>query len=88
MSKTITLRDANQGFSRCIREVEGGEEFIITRKGRPVARLLPVGSKRVLTPEQEDALARIGATSWPLNIGRLNRDEIYQERIDRYRGSR
>jgi prevent-host-death family protein len=88
MSKTITLRDANQGFSRCIRAVEAGEEFVITRNGKPVARLLPADGKRVLTPEQEAALARIAATSWPLNIGRFNRNEIYQERIDRYRGGR
>jgi prevent-host-death family protein len=89
MSKTITLRDANQGFSRCIREVEAGEEFVITRKGQPVAKLVPVGGKRVLTPEQEVARARalaIMKEGWPLNIRRFNRDEIYQERIDRYRG--
>jgi prevent-host-death family protein len=58
MSKTISLRDANQGFSRCIREVEAGEEFVITRNGQPVARLIPASSKRVLTPEQEAARAR------------------------------
>lgn len=86
MSKTITLRDANQGFSRCIREVESGEEFIITRNGVPVARLSPAGETRTLTPEQEAALSRLAETSWPLNIGRLNREEIYQERLDRYRG--
>ena len=42
MTKTLTLREANQSFSRCIREVEGGEEFVITRNGTPVARLSPV----------------------------------------------
>jgi prevent-host-death family protein len=86
MSKTISLRDANQGFSHCIREVEAGEEFVITRNGKPVARLIPIGVRRVLSVEQEAALARLADTSWPLNIGRLNREEIYQERIDRYRG--
>ena len=40
--KTISLRDANQGFARCVREVEAGEEFVITRNGAPVARLVPV----------------------------------------------
>jgi len=82
MSKTISLRDANQGFSRCIREVEAGEDFVITRKGQPVARPVPVAGKRVLTPEQEAALTRLADTSWPLNIGRFNSDEIYDERID------
>jgi prevent-host-death family protein len=33
MAKTVTLRDANQQFARCIREVEAGEEFVVTRNG-------------------------------------------------------
>lgn len=89
MSKTISLRDANQRFSRCIREVEAGEEFVITRNGKPVARLVPEGGKRVLTPEQEAARERALARmteGWPLNIEKFDRGEIYQERIDRYRG--
>ena len=55
MGKTITLREANQAFSRCIREVEAGEEITITRRGEPVARIVPVRRERVLTPEQEAA---------------------------------
>ena len=58
MSKTLTLREANQAFSRCIREVEAGEEITITRRGEPVARIVPVRRERVLTPEQEAALER------------------------------
>jgi prevent-host-death family protein len=49
MAKTVTLRDANQQFARCIREVEAGEEFVITRNGNPVARLVPITGRRVLT---------------------------------------
>jgi prevent-host-death family protein len=86
MSKTITLRDANQGLSRCVREVEAGAEFIITRKGQPVARLIPIGGRRVLTPEQEAARARTlerMKKGWPINAGPLNRDELYDEIIAR-----
>ena len=50
MTRTLTLRDANQSFARCIREVEAGEDFVITRNGTPVARLSPVNTRRVLTP--------------------------------------
>jgi prevent-host-death family protein len=91
MSKTISLCEANQGFSRYMREVEAGQEFVITRKGRPVGRLSPVGGRRVLTPEQEEARARAldrmkkGA---PLGIGIFNRDEIYEERAARYEPDR
>ena len=64
MSKTISLREANQAFARCIREVEAGEEYVITRKGEPVARLVPVSGHRVLTPEQEAARARSSRAVW------------------------
>ena len=83
--KTVSLRDANQGFARYVREVEAGEEFVITRNGEPVARLVPVQSAtRQLTPKQEAALARILAWSekgWPIGAGRLDRDALYDEAI-------
>jgi prevent-host-death family protein len=91
MSQTITLREANQAFSRCVREDEAGEEITITRKGRPVARLVPVGGKRVLTPEQEAARARALARmkkGWRLGGERLNRDELYDEMIGRHDAKR
>ena len=80
MSKTISLREANQAFSRCVREVEAGEEITITRRGEPVARLVPVSRRRVLTADQEAAVARLRAAmeeGWPLHAGRLDRDELY-----------
>ena len=80
MSKMISLREANQAFSRCIREVEAGAEYVITRNGRPVARLSPVQGKRVLTPEQEAAVVRMRAImeeGLPLNAGPINRDELH-----------
>lgn len=83
MAKTITLREANQGFSRCIRAVEAGEEFVITRNGEPVARLVPVSGRRVLTPEQEAALARTRErmrTGWPIGAGPLDRDALHERR--------
>jgi len=81
MPKTVTLREANQSFARCIREVEAGEEFVITRNGTPVARLSPVGGKRVLTPEQQAAYERLKAAmekGWDIGAGPLDRDSLYE----------
>jgi prevent-host-death family protein len=82
MTRTITLRDANQGFARCVRAVEEGEEFVITRNGTPVARLLPMAEgARSLSPEQAAALARTQARmakGWPLGTGPLDRDELHE----------
>ncbi|HZT88647.1 MAG TPA: type II toxin-antitoxin system prevent-host-death family antitoxin [Stellaceae bacterium] len=83
MGKTITLREANQNFSRCIREVEAGEEYVITRNGRPVARLTPARRERVLTPDQQAALARTRARmekGWPIDAGPLDRDALHERR--------
>jgi prevent-host-death family protein len=81
MTKTVTLREANQSFSRCIREVESGEEFVITRNGVPVARLSPVAHRRVLTPEQQAALDRTLKRmneGWDIGAGPLDRDSLYE----------
>ena len=81
MTKTLTLREANQAFSRCIREVEAGEEFVITRNGTPVARLTPVTARRVLTAEQQAAWERTKQRmeqGWDLGAGPLDRDALHE----------
>ena len=81
MPKTLTLREANQSFSRCIRAVEAGEEFVITRNGKPVARLSPAGDQRVLTPEQEAAWERLKLAmdhGWNIGAGPLDRDALHE----------
>ncbi len=37
--QTVNVREARQNFSRLLNAVESGEVVIITRKGKPVARL-------------------------------------------------
>lgn len=80
MSKTVTLRDANQNFAKYVRQVEAGEEIVITRRGAAVVRMLPAAGKRVLTPQQQAARRRAFARmkkGWPLGIGKLDRDSLY-----------
>ena len=36
---TITAREANQQFAKVLREVAQGKEFVVTMRGRPVARI-------------------------------------------------
>jgi prevent-host-death family protein len=79
--KTMTLRDANQSFARCIREVEAGEEIVITRNGTPVARISPISRRRVLTPDQQAALERTKQrmeTGWDLEPWPFDRDALHE----------
>ncbi len=81
MTRTVTLREANQSFARCIREVEAGEELIITRNGNPVARLVPAKRQRALTPEQQAAWERTKKRmekGWDIGAGPLDRDALHE----------
>ncbi|HWP36138.1 MAG TPA: type II toxin-antitoxin system Phd/YefM family antitoxin [Gemmatimonadales bacterium] len=40
--RIVNVHDAKTHFSRLLRRVAAGEEIVIARAGRPVARLVPV----------------------------------------------
>lgn len=42
--KTVNVHEAKTHLSRLLARVEAGEEVVIARAGRPVARLVPVGA--------------------------------------------
>jgi prevent-host-death family protein len=88
MERSVSAREANQQFSRILRDVEAGAEILVTRRGRPVARIVPAqpSRERQLTPEQEAAHARSMARlrkGWDLGGGKFNRDELYDEILPR-----
>lgn len=45
---TVNMHDAKTHFSRLINRVESGEEIIIAKAGKPVARIVPLtgGTKK------------------------------------------
>lgn len=83
MAKEVSLRDANQGFTKLIREVEAGQEVVITRRGQAVARVVPIRSrKRVLTPEQEAARQRtLERMKKGIDLGgyKFRREDAYED---------
>jgi prevent-host-death family protein len=42
----VGLREANQQFSKIVRAVRGGEEVLLTERGKPFARIVPVRRSR------------------------------------------
>jgi prevent-host-death family protein len=80
MATRISLRDANQRFAKLVREVESGREFVVTRRGQDVARIVPAAAKRVLTAAQEAARKRSTARlakGWALGLGRVDRAGLH-----------
>lgn len=78
--RTVSLMTANQEFSRLIREVERGEGVLITRRGRPIAKLVPHRADKTADPEWVAAYRRMmakleeGASLGGLKI---RREELY-----------
>lgn len=81
MDKRISLRDANQHISRYVAEVERGERIVITRRGRPVAQLIPVAADESMDAGQRAALARTKKRmekGYSLGGGRIVRDDLHE----------
>jgi prevent-host-death family protein len=57
--KQVTLREANQQFSKLVREVEEtGQRVLVLRNGRPAVEIAPTARRalRKLTAEQQAAV--------------------------------
>jgi prevent-host-death family protein len=65
--RSVTVREANQAFSRILAEVEGGESILITKNGRTVAELRPHPHDPRLDPHWQAAHRRLveQLRSWP-----------------------
>ena len=49
MTQQIGAFEAKTHFSQIIEKAENGEDFIITRRGKPVAKIIPFKQEREMT---------------------------------------
>jgi prevent-host-death family protein len=78
--KRVSAREANQRFSRILSQVTAGEEVVITKRGQPVARLVPYVGENP-SPERLVAIDRLLAMlrkGFPLGNIRATRDEMHE----------
>jgi prevent-host-death family protein len=60
--KTVNIHDAKTHFSRLIKLVESGDEVVIARGGKPIARLVPCDAQvRKRTLGADSQTVRIAA---------------------------
>lgn len=79
--RTVSAREANQSFSKLLQAVVEGEEVVITRRGKPVARLTPIEEK-ARDAEREAEIERL-IEHWRegIDLGEpvtWTRDELYE----------
>ncbi len=82
--REMSVREANQNFSKVIAEAERGETIYITKNGKTVAKIAPAPQDRRDDPEWQaayqllvDSLKNKPATGF--RIGRTARDERYDD---------
>jgi len=46
MTRQVNIHDAKTQFSKLIELTQAGEEFIIAKAGKPVARLIPISKEQ------------------------------------------
>jgi prevent-host-death family protein len=44
--KTSTVGEIQKNFARVLKEIKAGEEIIVTKRGRPVAKITAMGPHR------------------------------------------
>lgn len=62
--KTVGIRELKEQLSGHIREVKNGATLVITERGKPVARLLPVTPASASVEEKLQQLVKSGVISW------------------------
>lgn len=79
MEQTVSAAEANRNFSRLLREVREGQEFVITVHGKPVAKIVPTdGTDRAMMAAREALFARLRSQP-AIDIGPWTRDELYDD---------
>ena len=86
--RTVSAREANQQFSRILEAAAGGEEVTITRRGVPVAKLVPVPREDAEAAAERERRKQEALAYFEkgLPLGEpvpWTREEIYLERFER-----
>ena len=58
--RTVTVLEAKTHLSRLLQHVAAGEEIVIARRDRPIARLVPIQDRPIFTPGQFAGRIRVG----------------------------
>ncbi len=78
--RIVSLMKANQELSKLIKEVERGEGFLITRRGRPIAKLVPHTADKTADSGWAMAYKRMMARlDEGVSLGglKVNREDLY-----------
>lgn len=83
MDRPISIDEANERFSEVISDVGGGETFVVTDAGKPIAKISPIDHRSSADERRARAARAREFATWldtqPITItGPWTRDELYE----------
>jgi antitoxin Phd len=57
--KTMQLREAKAKFSALVEAAEKGETTVVTKNGRPAAKVVPIEERLTVPPESKPSFAEL-----------------------------
>ena len=81
MSETIGQRQLRNDNAEIMRRVEGGESFVVTRNGKPVAQLGPLSREPVRRRITLGELKELWADLPPVDVEQWNRERAADDEI-------
>ncbi|RYE13246.1 MAG: type II toxin-antitoxin system prevent-host-death family antitoxin [Rickettsiales bacterium] len=74
MQNILGTFEAKTNFNKLIKRVNDGEEFLITRRGQPIAKIIPL-AKDLDNIAIINAIARIRKLGKEMQLGKFNWEE-------------
>jgi prevent-host-death family protein len=78
METAVSAAEANRSFSHILREVRGGVCYVVTAHGKPVARIVPWKPADAARDAARAALLQRLRAQPATDVGRWNREDLYQ----------
>jgi prevent-host-death family protein len=77
--RTVSAREANQQFSKILEEAVKGQEIVITRRGVPVAKVIPITKEEAAERERQrqEIIEWLRAGPISAEAPKWTRDELY-----------
>ncbi len=79
MDEIVSAADASRRFSLLLRGVREGRSYVVTSRGKPVARLIPVGRRESVSAGARSALLSRLKKQPLIDAGRWTRDGLYDD---------
>jgi prevent-host-death family protein len=79
MEKSISAAAANRKFSQLLRDVREGQSYVVTNRGKPVSRIVPLHENRGVRATSRSRLLNRLRSQRVTEIGPWERGNLYDK---------